>query len=101
MSMHLAVVLLFGGHEVPCEPGKAPVSLDIGAGTSPFLVLLGEMEVGLCPLVDVRGCKFNHSNRLNHIITVAFQTKPRWPPGHRELVFLRTFKKKSHATTGA
>ena len=29
-SMHLAMVLLFGGHEVP---DKAPVSLDIGAGS--------------------------------------------------------------------
>ena len=25
------MVLLFGGHEVPCEPYKAPISLDIGA----------------------------------------------------------------------
>ena len=32
-SMHLAMVLLFGGHEVPREPDKAPVSLDIGAGS--------------------------------------------------------------------
>ena len=32
-SMHLAMVLLFGGHEVSCEPDKAPVSLDIGAGS--------------------------------------------------------------------
>ena len=32
-------------------------------------------------------------------ITVTFQTKPQWPPGHRELAFLRTFN--FHATTGA
>ena len=32
-SMHLAMVLLFGGHAVPCELDKAPVSLDIGAGS--------------------------------------------------------------------
>ena len=34
-----------------------------------------------------------------NLITVTFQTKPHWPPGHRELAFLRTFN--FHATTGA
>lgn len=32
-SMHLARVLVFGGHEVSCGPDKAPISLDIGAGS--------------------------------------------------------------------
>ena len=32
-SMHLAMVLVFGGHEVSCGPDKAPISLDIGAGS--------------------------------------------------------------------
>ena len=34
-----------------------------------------------------------------NLITVTFQNKPHWPPGHRELAFLRTFH--FHATTGA
>ena len=34
-----------------------------------------------------------------NLITVTFQTKPHWPPGHRELAFLRAFN--FHATTGA
>ena len=43
-----------------------------------------------CPLVTFKGA---------NSITVTFQTKPQWPPGHRELAFLRTFN--FHATTGA
>ena len=56
-----------------------------------FLVrYAGEIEVGSCPLVTFKGA---------NLITVTFQTKPHWPPGHRELAFLRTFN--SHTSTGA